>query len=98
MHGVIVVNATPPPSTATTVAPSTTALPVTTAALRGSTPESVAAASPGSTATSIAGPRLAHTGSATGAPLALGFAALVLGLAAWGVSTPRRGVVSRLRR
>ena len=95
MHGVIVVNAAPPPSTAaTTVAPSTIAQPATTAGASGSTPVSVAATTPASTA----GPQLAHSGSATGGILAVGFAALVLGLAAWGVSTPRRGVVSRLRR
>jgi plastocyanin len=93
MHGVIIVNAAPPSSTATTVAP-TTAQPATTAAISGSTPESVAATTPGSTA----GPQLAHTGGATGGRVAVGLAALVLGLAAWGVSTPRRGVVSRLRR
>jgi plastocyanin len=95
MHGVIVVNAAPPPSTATTtVAPSTIAQPATTAAASGSTPVSVAATTPASTTD----PRLAHSGRATGGTLAVGLAALVLGLAAWGVSTPRRGVVSRLRR
>jgi plastocyanin len=91
MHGVIIVNASP--STATTVAPTTTAQPATTAAISGSTPESVAA-----TPATTAGPELAHTGGTTGGTVAVGLAALVLGLAAWGVSTPRRGVVSRLRR
>jgi plastocyanin len=93
MHGVIVVNAAPPPSTATTVAPSTSGQPTTTA-VSGSTPVSVAETTPASTAD----PQLAQTGGATGGVLAVGFAVLVLGLAAWGVSTPRRGVVSRLRR
>jgi len=100
MHGVIVVNAAPTTSTVTTTAPSTTAQSVatapavTTAPIAGSTPASVAAANP----RSALEPELAHTGGTTGGTLAVGITALVLGLAAWGVSTPRRGVVPRLRR
>ena len=94
MHGVIVVNAAPPPPTATTVAPSTTAQSGSTASIPGSTPESAAA----TTAIAARGPQLAHTGSTTGGTFAVGIAALVLGLSAWGVCTPRRGVVSRLRK
>jgi LPXTG-motif cell wall-anchored protein len=97
MHGVIVVNAAPPPTTATTVAPTTappsatTVAPPTTAQA-GITTGPVAATTP----TSLSRGQLAHTGSATGSTLALGLGALVLGLAAWGVCTRKRGVLPRL--
>jgi plastocyanin len=98
MHGVIVVNAAPPPSTATTV-PTTTApssaptvAPSTTTAQAGITTGPVAATTP----TSLPPEQLARTGSATGSALALGLGALVLGLAAWGVCTRKRGVLPRL--
>jgi plastocyanin len=101
MHGVIVVNGAAPSTTATTpasAAPSTTAQSATSAptpgSLPASTPESVAA----TTRSSAVDPSLAATGHDTGGTLALGIGALVLGLAARGVCTPRRGVVSRLRR
>lgn len=97
MHGMIVVNAAPSTTaaTTTTAAPSTTAQSATPASIPGSTPESVAATTPASSAPD---PQLAHTGHNTRGTLAVGIAALVLGLAAWGGCTPRRGVVSRLRR
>ncbi len=98
MHGVIVVTAAPPSTTATTAttaASSTTAHSATTASAPGSTPDSIAAGTP---ASSGADPALAHTGHDTGGLLAVGIAALVLGLAAWGGCTPRRGVLPRLRR
>jgi plastocyanin len=109
MHGVIVVRAASPPSTATTVAPPTTSQSVTTASLPGaslpgastggsvgggSSPISAAASVPATTFD----PRLAHTGHDIGGTLAVGVGALVLGLAAWGACTPRRGAVPRLRR
>jgi plastocyanin len=98
MHGVIVVNAAPPTSTATTIASSTTAQSVTTASPPGSLPTggSVPVSVAATTATSAPDPGLASTGRNTGGTLALGIAVLVLGLAAWGVCTPRRGVLPRL--
>jgi LPXTG-motif cell wall-anchored protein len=104
MHGVIVVNAAAPPTTpattATTAAPSTGA--PSTGAPSTAAPSAVTTAS---AAAAAAGPnpgpppaQLAHTGRATGSTLALGLGALVLGLAAWGVCTRKRGVVPRLWR
>jgi LPXTG-motif cell wall-anchored protein len=98
MHGVIVVNAAPTTTAPTaTTAPPTTApsigAPSTTAASAATTASAAAAGSgpnPGAPST-----QLAHTGSATGSPLAVGLGALVLGLAAWGVCTRKRGVVPR---
>jgi plastocyanin len=100
MHGAIVVLAAPSstPTTPTTAAPSTTAQSAISApapgSLPASTPESVAVTTPAS----AVDPSLASTGHNTGGTLAVGIGALVLGLAAWGVCTPRRGVVPRLRR
>ncbi len=112
MHGVIVVQASAPPSTGTTVAPPSTSQSVTTASTPGaSTPGAptphVAGGSVGggsspvsaaATPATTVDPRLAHTGHDIGGTLAVGVGALVLGLAAWGACTPRRGVVPRLRR
>jgi plastocyanin len=98
MHGAIVVNAATPPTTAapSTVPPSTGA-PSSTAPSAVTT-ASAAAAMPGPNPGPPPSAQLAHTGTATGSALALGLGALVLGLAAWGVCTRKRGVVSRLWR
>ena len=102
MHGVIVVRAATPSSTATTVAPSTTSQSATTASTPGSTSGSIGSSTPlsvaASTPVSTLDPSLAHTGHDIGGTLAVGIGALVLGLAAWGACTPRRGVVPRLPR
>lgn len=113
MHGVIVVGSSSPSSTATTIAPSTTSQSVTTGSTPGSTGGTTGGPTIDSTGGTGAGgtapvslaatptttdPRLAHTGHDVGGTLALGIGAVVLGLAAWGACTPRRGVVPRLRR
>jgi plastocyanin len=97
MSGVVTVNAVTP-TTPSTSPPSTAQPGPTTASTTASTSGGSAPVSAAATTAAPTGPRLARTGSTTGGTLAVGLGALVLGLAAWGVCTPRRSVVSRLRR
>ena len=103
MHGVIVVSAAPPTTTApaaTTTAPSTTAPAVGAPSTTATSPATTASAAAAGTGPNPRAPttQLAHTGRATGTTLAVALGALVLGLAIWGVCTRKRGVVPQLWR